>query len=132
MSSSLQSLPIDAPLKRLENVRAEMAKALLNTVESDPEASAREAFGRVIRRAVALSGMSDKEACVALGAAVDVDAEPIDKAQFSRWLSGKENPQVWRFYAVRSLRDSLRAAEALDAGLVVETVIRDDGIRRTA
>lgn len=110
-------------LKRLEGLRLDMARVDLKKVE-ELETDAREGFGRVLRRAVAISGWSEKEACAALGAVIDPEAPPIDKGQFSRWMSGKENPQMWRWMLVPRLRESLRHAEALDAGLMVEMVIR--------
>jgi hypothetical protein len=119
-----------ALLNRVEDIRGPMAKADLNLVEKVTEDQARERFGAVLQRAVALSGMTDKEACAALGAVVDPDGDPIDKGQFSRWLSGKENCHMWRWYRVPRLRDALRAMEAIDAGLRVRTVIEDD--RRSA
>ena len=50
--------------------------------------------------------MSDKEAAVALGECV-TGGGPIDAAQLSRWFSGDENPQVWRFHAVPALREAV-------------------------
>jgi hypothetical protein len=107
-----------------------MAKADLNSVEKGHRA----AQGRVLKRAIELAGMNDKEAGAVLGAVVP-GGKPIDKAQLSRWFGGDENAQTWRFLAVPLLRDAYRLAEAEDAGesignVTVRTVI--EMTRRTA
>ena len=126
MSASLHPQRSGTPRNSLEDVRGRMAKADLKKVEEQ----ARAAFGRVLRTAVAISGMSDKEACVELGAVTEDD--PISAAQFSRWLAGTETAQLWRWYLSRKLRTALRTAEALDAGLRVRTVIEEDDRRISA
>lgn len=113
------------PHNVLEHVRPQMAKTDLK----DLEKAGRRAFGRVLRRAIQLAGLTADEARARLGEVVE-GGQPIDAAQLSRWFSGDENAHVWRFMLDRELRDALRLAEAEDAGhVVVETVIR---IVRTA
>lgn len=130
MNDSMRADRLAGLLNRVEGIRGEMVSMDLNKVET-AEDQARERFGSVLQRAVALSGMTDKEACVALGAVIDPSGDAIDKGQFSRWMAGKENPPMWRWYRVPRLRDALRAVEAMDAGLRVRTVIEDDR-RQTA
>lgn len=123
MQSSVRAEAEGTPRNRFEDVRSRMAKADLKKVEEQ----GRAAFGRVLRTAVALAGMTDKEACVELGWVTE--DEPISAAQFSRWLAGTETAQLWRWYLSRRLRTALRTAEALDAGLRVRTVIEEDDRR---
>ncbi len=90
-----------------------MAKAALPVLT---EREKRAKYGQILRRAHQVANLTRKEAALALG---------VDEGQLGRWLSGDENPQVWRYMASLVLRDALRIAEAEDAGhVVVETVIR--------
>lgn len=62
-----------------------------------------------------LAGLTDKQAAEELGA---------DRAQFSRWLSGVENAQTWRFHEHDLLGPALIAAQAeVTEGAVIRTVI---------
>jgi hypothetical protein len=48
----------------------------------------------------------------------------VSRAQFSRWLLGKENAQVWRWYQHDTLGPALIAAQAeVTPGATVRTVI---------
>jgi Ni/Co efflux regulator RcnB len=111
-SSSLANQPPNGHRHNFEDVRPQMAKASIN--KKDDETARRE-FGQVLARCVELSGMTDKEAADELG---------TDRAQFSRWMTGKENPQVWRFHQHDLLGPALIAAQAeVTPGATVRTVI---------
>ena len=77
-----------------------MAKANLHKLD---EQAGREAYGKVLRRAVELAGLIDKDAADQLG---------VDRAQFCRWLAGSENAQCWRFHQHAKLSVALIQAEA--------------------
>lgn len=108
MSHSLASVAASSPLQRLEQVRPVMAK-VLNPVEV-----MRPKVGATLRRAIAIVGMSDKEAADLLG---------IDKSQLSRWLAGTESIQLHRIYATK-LHGPFAIEQARDAeGCAVETTV---------
>ena len=97
---------------KFDDVRPQMAKADLNKVDDSVK---RARFGRVLRRAVELAGLVEKEAAERMKA---------DRGQFSRWLSGIENAQVWKFHADDLLGPSLLAALAEDTeGASIRQVI---------
>jgi hypothetical protein len=123
MSASVQSGAGSTPRKSFDGLRPHMAKADLKELET----AARADYGRLLEWAIAISGMNKSEACIALGECFE-GGKPLDPAQLSRWLSGTENPQMWRWQRVQRLRDSLRVAEAMKHGLRVRTVIEDDRV----
>jgi hypothetical protein len=99
----------------LENVAPVMAKAGLRPIKKIDEAKFRAHFGGILRRAVELSGLIDKEAAEQLD---------VDPGQLSRWFRGIENAQVWRFQAHETLGPALLAAQAeVTPGATIRTVI---------
>ena len=42
------------------------------------------------------------------------EATGAEPSQISRWWSGDENPQTWRYHRHHKLRAALRLAEALE------------------
>lgn len=91
-----------------------MAKADLAGVKKVDDVG-RQRFGAVLARSVELAGLIDKEAAARL---------KVDDGQFSRWLRGVENPQVWRFHQDELLGPALIAAQAeVTEGATVRTVI---------
>jgi hypothetical protein len=95
-----------------EDVPLVMAKVDLTKGDQD---AGRRFFGEVLRRAVELAGLLEKEAAEQMG---------VERSQFSRWLNGKENAQVWRFHAHDLLGPALLAAQAeVTPGATIRTVI---------
>ena len=106
----------DAQRTRCDESPKRMAKAELAELAVRTLREERAAYGAVLRRASELVGMNRDQTAQALGAA---------PAQISRWWSGDENPQVFRYYRHPRLRAALRLAEALtDDRVHVETIIR--------
>lgn len=96
-----------------------MAKAALPDVTIRED---RANYGAILRRASELAGMNRDETA---------DALKVDKAQVSRWWSGDENAQTWRYQRHPDLKRTLLIAQAEDVqGAVVETSIRLE--RKTA
>jgi ribosome-binding protein aMBF1 (putative translation factor) len=91
----------------LEEVRPEMAKAEFKKVEN---VDFRAQIGRVVGRALAMAGLSQKEAAGEIG---------CDVAQMARWVAGTERPQFDRLFAVEALREPLCVALAQMAGATV-------------
>lgn len=92
-----------------------MAKADLSDVTLREK---RAEYGQVLRRASEIAGLDRNQTA---------DALKVDPAQVSRWWSGDENPQTWRYQQHERLRSSYLIAQAeKDAsGLVeVETTVR--------
>ena len=89
-----------------------MAKAEL------PDLTLREKraeYGGILRRASELAGMNRDQTA---------DALTVDPAQVSRWWSGDENPQGWRYQQHPKLRIAyLRAQAEKDGAVVVKTVL---------
>jgi len=103
-----------APRQSLDTVTTRMAKVETLNVQKKDEV-ARQRFGRVLARSVELAGLIDKEAAARL---------KVDFSQFSRWLLGKENGQVWRWHDDELLGPALIAAQAeVTEGAIVRTVI---------
>lgn len=100
------------PLIRCDAPR-HMAKADLTLREQ------RAPYGAILRRASELAGFNRDETAREL---------VVDPATISRWWSGEENPQTWRYTAHSTLGLSLLVAhaEAHQNGdqIVVETVVR--------
>lgn len=90
-----------------------MAKAEL------PDLTLREKradYGQVLRRASEIAGMNRDQTAEAL---------KVDPAQVSRWWSGDENPQTWRYRAHPDLRSAYLVAQAeKDPDAEVETIVR--------
>ena len=111
MGNSVAPQPSGRHLIKFDDVPLVMAKAL-NKVD---ESLARKGFGEILRRAVELAGLIEKEAAEQMG---------VDRAQFSRWLGGLENPQVWRFQRHALIGPALIAAQAeVTPGATIQTVI---------
>jgi hypothetical protein len=97
---------------KFDEVAPVMAKADRKKVD---EAVQRQRFGEILRRAVELSGLIEKDAA---------DQMDVERGQFSRWLSGKENAHVWKFQAHELLGPALIAAQAeVTPGATIRTVI---------
>lgn len=112
MSSILANSAGESARLCVDELRPRMAKAVLNSVDED---AGRRAWGLILARAVKLAGLIDSEAAALLG---------VDKAQFSRWLTGKENAQTWRFHEHELLGPALLAAQAEQTpGATIRTVI---------
>jgi hypothetical protein len=95
-----------------DDVPLRMAKAVINKVD---EEAGRARFGQILRRSVELAGLIEKEAAEQLG---------VERAQFSRWLNGKENAQTWRWSEHELLGPALIAAQAeVTPGAIIRTVI---------
>jgi len=112
MRNSLVATAPESHRHNFDDVPLTMAKANLTKVDED---ELRARFGRILARAVELAGLIDKDAAQRLG---------VERAQFSRWLSGKENPMVWKFHADELLGPALLAAQAEQTpGATIRTVI---------
>ena len=95
-----------------DDVRPAMAKSVLKKVDED---DGRRRFGAILRRAVELAGLIEKDAA---------DQMSVERGQFSRWLSGKENAHVWKFQAHDILGPALIAAQAeATPGATIRVVI---------
>lgn len=124
MRQSIAGLAAAAPLKKFETVRPRMAKAL-NAVE-DSLTRERRRVGAALRRAAAIVGLDDKEVCALLG----TPEKPLDKGQYSRWLSGDENINLARVYGTK-LHGPFALEQARDAdGCVVETTVTYRAVTR--
>jgi hypothetical protein len=107
--------PMNGHPLSLEKGEKLMAKAGLTPINKLDEAKFRAYFGAILGRAIELAGLIDKEAADQLG---------VDPAVLSRWLSGKENAQMWRFQAHETLGPALLAAQAeATPGATIRTVI---------
>ena len=112
MGNSVAPQPAPSHRIKFEDVPLTMAKAVLTKGD---ESQGRRKFGEILRRAVELAGLIEKEAAEQMG---------VDRAQFSRWLSGLENPQVWRFQRHALIGPALIAAQAeVTPGATISTVI---------
>lgn len=76
----------------------------------------REEYGRILRRASELAGMNRDQTGDALG---------VDPSQISKWWSGDENAQTFRYQAHPVLKGTLLIAQAeATQGAIVETLIK--------
>jgi hypothetical protein len=115
MNGTVNGAAIDGHPHSLDGVRMDMAKAGLRPIKKLDEARFRAQFAAILSRAIELAGLIDKEAAAQLD---------IDPAVLSRWLSGKENAQCWRFKAHETLGPAFLAALAEDTeGASIRTVI---------
>lgn len=111
MPPSLANTAVLTPRERLEAVRPVAAKVLTNR-ENSPER--RELVGSALGRAIAIVGLSIKEAAVLLNR---------DAAQVSRWIAGTERVQVDAVYGTK-LHGPFAIEQARDAGdCIVETTV---------
>jgi hypothetical protein len=112
MSETVAGLNGSAHHIKFDDVHPVMAKADLTKVD---EARGRAKWGAILRRAVELAGLIEKEAAEQL---------KVDRAQFSRWLSGHENAHTWKFHVHDLLGPALLAAQAEETeGATIRTVI---------
>jgi len=112
VSNSLAPKATQSHRHNFDDLPYRMAKADLIKVA---EEAARTRFGQILRRSVELAGLIEKDAADQLG---------VERAQFSRWLNGKENAQTWRWNEHEILGPSLIAAIAeVTPGAVIRTVI---------
>lgn len=112
MGSSFANTASDRHRTLLEDVHPKQAKAYLKPVETVNFA---EEIGGAVERAVALAGLSKKEAAAVVG---------VEAAQLSRWIAGTERPQFDRLFAVAELREPMVVALAKVAGAEIETQIK--------
>ncbi len=90
------------------------SEAVVNDVEK------RQRHGKVLARSIELAHMNHAEAAYELG--------KVDKGQLSRWLSGVEHPQTWRFEQHNRIGPALIQAMAEaraqdDSAVIVTTTI---------
>jgi hypothetical protein len=112
MSEMVHRISGDGHHIHFDDVAPTMAKANLKKVD---DATGRARWGEILRRAVELSGLIEKEAAERL---------KVDRAQFSRWLSGHENAHTWKFHIDELLGPALIAAQAeVTLGATIRTVI---------
>ena len=113
MPKSLAHADDASPRIRCETPKPRMAKADLPVVTIREE---RGEYGAILRRASELAGMNRDQTA---------DALRVDKAQISRWWSGDENAQTWRYQRHPVLKQTLLVAQAeATQGAVVEMRIR--------
>lgn len=102
----------DTPRIDRDDVKKRMAKADLPVVTLREK---RANYGQILRRASELAGMNRDQTA---------DALTVDPAQLSRWWSGDENAQSWRYHAHPVLRQTLLVAQAeATQGAVVKMLI---------
>lgn len=121
MSPTIHDPLVAAHLSKVEGVQFRQAKAGLKGLK-EIETRWRELVGGAIARAIAISGLSQKEVA---------GLTERDPAQVARWLTGAERPQFDALLAVEKLRQPLivALAELAGDGVEIETVVR---IRRRA
>lgn len=112
MTPTMSDTARTALLERLEHATPVQAKANLKNLEQPW----RERIGRAIQRALAIAGVTQKEAAGLLDR---------DQAQVARWIAGAERPQMDTLFAVEMLRQPLivALAELAGAGVEVTTAI---------
>jgi hypothetical protein len=111
--SSMPDRLADAPRISRETPKARMAKATMPDVTISEK---RAAYGQILRRASELAGFNRDQTA---------DALKVDPAQISRWWSGAENPQGWRYQDHPVLKQTVLVAQAeATQGAVVEMLIR--------
>lgn len=90
-----------------------MAKAELASLT---EREKRASYGQILKKASALANLNRDETARALG---------VDPSQVSRWWSGDENAQLWRYQQHPVLNRARLIAEAeADDSIEVETTLR--------
>jgi hypothetical protein len=102
----------EVPRIRCEEPKRRMAKAELSDLTIRER---RAEYGQILRRASEIAGFNRDQTA---------DALKVDPAQISRWWSGDENPQTWRYRQDEKLRVAyLRAQAEVDRAVRVRTVI---------
>lgn len=82
----------------------------------------RAEYGAILRRASEIAGMNRDQTA---------DALKVQPSQISRWWSGDEAAQPWRYRRHDVLRRALIAADAEDAtGVIVRTVIEFPNVKK--
>jgi len=110
--SSLPNRLTDAPRIRCDEPKKRMAKVETPRLTIREN---REEYGRILRRSRDLAGMNRDETAHALG---------VDPAQITRWESGDENAQTFRYQAHPVLKSTLLIAQAeATQGAIVRTLI---------
>lgn len=92
-----------------ETPRPRMAKATL------PDLTLREnraEYGRILKRARELAGMNRDECARALG--------DVDPSQVTKWETGEENQQTWRYRRHPTLKAAYKLAQGEADGAVLE------------
>ena len=113
MSTKHAAAVVGAPHIRCETPKPRMAKVAL----VDPTLREKRAeYGQILRRASELAGMNRDQTADAFG---------VDPSQISKWWSGDENPQTWRYRQHPRLRLTYLKAQAEqdDVNVKVRTVI---------
>ena|ERR1041384_3980669 len=88
------------------------AKAYVQT----PDIQWNQLIGAAIQRAIAIVGLSNKEAAALVG---------VDDAEFGKWLSGTRRPQFDRIFSIEELRWPLvQCLAALDSRNELVTLIQ--------
>lgn len=106
--------PLDAaPRIRCETPKPRMAKAGLPDVTFREK---RAEYGQILRRTREIAGLDQQQTA---------DQLKADRAQISRWESGDENAQTWRYRQHPKLRIAyLKAqAEEVQSAVKLRTVI---------
>lgn len=109
MSGKATPSPSDGHHIRCETPRPRMAKADLMTPTVREN---RAEYGKILRRARELAGMNRDEAARALG--------NIDPSQVTKWETGEENPQTWRYRRHPLLKHGYKLAQGEADGAVLE------------
>lgn len=117
MGATLPNADALSHRERLEQLRPPMAKAVMKTeIAGNP----RELVGTALGRAIAIVGLSIKEAAALMNR---------DAAQVSRWIAGAERVQVDAVYGTK-LHGPFAIEQARDAGdCIVETTVTYRGAR---
>lgn len=95
--------------------RPKMAKANVQTPDIAPNWAAKVA--KALTRAVAITGLSHKEAAALLPG-------DVDEAEFGKWLSGARRPHLDRILAVDRLRLPVIACLCAECGAEITTGIK--------
>jgi len=110
---SLPAKQVDGHLIRCEVGKKHMAKAVLPEVTFRED---RKCYGQILKRAREIAGMNRDEAARALG--------NVDPAQVTRWESGEDNGQTWRYWRHPALRQGYLIAQGQADGAVLELKFR--------
>lgn len=112
MSNSMAERADSGPHTRCDEPKKRMAKVELPVVTLHDK---RRDYGQILRRSRDLAGMNRDQTADALG---------VDPAQISRWESGDENAQTFRYQAHPVLKSTLLIAQAeATQGAIVRTLI---------
>src|SRR3990167_3301788 len=112
MNPRMAEAQADGPRTRCENPKPRMAKAELSAVTIREK---RQEYGQILRRSRELAGMNRDQTA---------DALHVDPAQITRWESGDENAQTFRYQGHPVLKSTLLIAQAeATQGAIVLTLI---------